>query len=93
MSRPFRDASSGAGLDVVATLPAPVCEKIGEAAKERGETFSGWRRAELIAAVEEEGAAEVPPEEIAFDVRQALLKAPATCGSRRKPSFGLPLRP
>ena len=78
MSKPFRDTSSGVGLDVVVTLPADVCEKIKQAAKERGETFDGWRRAELVAAVEVECTAEVPPEELAFDVRQALAKAPAT---------------
>ena len=42
MSRPFRDASSGGGLDVVVTLPASTVEKIEAAAKERGETVSGW---------------------------------------------------
>ena len=52
MSKPFRDASSGVGLDVVVTLPADVCEKIKQEAKERNETVSGWCRAELIAAVE-----------------------------------------
>ena len=78
MSKPYRDSSDGVGLDVRVTLPAPICEKSREAAKECGETFSGWRRAELIAAVEVDCAAEVPPEELAFDVRQALLKAPAT---------------
>ena len=77
-NKPFRDRSDGAGLDVVVTLPADVCERIKQAAKERGETVAGWRRAELIAAVEVECAAEVPPEELAFDVRQALAKAPAT---------------
>ena len=78
MSKPFRDSSSGVGLDVVVTLPADVCEKIKREAKERGETVAGWRRAELVAAVEVECAAEVPPEEVAFDVRQALLDALAT---------------
>ena len=77
-NKPFRDRSDGVGLDVVVTLPADVCERIKQEAKERGETFDGWRRAELIAAVEAERAAEVPPEELAFDLRQALLKAPAT---------------
>ena len=78
MSKPYRDASSGVGLDVVVTLPADVCERIKQEAKERRETFDGWRRAELVAAVEVECTAEVPPEELAFDVRQALAKAPAT---------------
>lgn len=55
MSEPFRDASSGPGLDVVVTLPASTVEKIEAAAKERGETVSGWRRATLIKAVAVEG--------------------------------------
>ena len=74
MSKPFRDSSSGVGLDVAVTLPADVCERIKLAAKERGETVSGWCRAELIAAVEVACAAEVPPEELAFDMRQALAR-------------------
>ena len=41
MNKPFLDSSDGGGLDVLVTLPAPVCEKIREAAKERGETFEG----------------------------------------------------
>lgn len=36
MSKPFRDSSSGVGLDVVVTLPASVCEQIEVQAKERG---------------------------------------------------------
>ena len=56
VNRPFRDTSSGVGLDMVVTLPAPVVEKIEEAAKERGETAAGWCRAELIAAVEAPGS-------------------------------------
>ena len=55
MSRPFRDASSGGGLDVVVTLPASTVEKIEAAAKERGETVSGWGRATLIEAVAMDG--------------------------------------
>ena len=51
MSKPFRDASSGVGLDVVVTLPASTVEKIEAAARERGETVSGWCRATLIEAV------------------------------------------
>ena len=51
MSKPFRDSSSGGGLDVVVTLPAPVCEKIKQAAKERDKTFEGWHRATIIEAV------------------------------------------
>ena len=35
MSKPFRDASSGVGLDVVVTLPADVCERIKQEAKAR----------------------------------------------------------
>ena len=72
MSKPFRDSSAGVGLDVVVTLPARVVELIEAQAKERGETVSGWCRAELIAAVEVECASEVPPDELAFDVRQAI---------------------
>ena len=56
MSKRFLDTSSGVGLDMVVTLPAPVIEKIEEAAKERGETAEGWCRAELIAAVEAPGS-------------------------------------
>ena len=52
MSKPYRDASSGVGLDVVVTLPAPVVEQIEAQAKEHGETVEGWRRAELVALVE-----------------------------------------
>ena len=55
MSKPFRDSSSGAGLDVVVTLPAPVVEQIEEAAKARGETVAGWCRAALIEAAAVEG--------------------------------------
>ena len=55
MSKPFRDASSGVGLDVVVTLPARVVELIEAQAKERGETVAGWRRAALIEAVAVEG--------------------------------------
>ena len=62
VSKPPRNASSGVGLDVVVTLPAPVVERIEEAAKARGETVGGWRRAELVALVEGEGAAEVSRE-------------------------------
>ena len=72
MSKPFRESSDGVGLEVAVTLPARVVELIEAQAKERGETVAGWCRAELIAAVEVECAAEVPPEELAFDVRQAL---------------------
>ena len=36
---------------MVVTLPATVCEKIKQAAKERDETFEGWRRATIIEAV------------------------------------------
>ena len=52
----------GVGLDVVVTLPAPVVERIEAQAEERGETVAGWRRAELVALVEGEGAAEVSRE-------------------------------
>ena len=55
-NRRFRDTSDGVGLDVTVTLPAGVFERIGELAKERGETTAGWRRAELIAAVEAPGS-------------------------------------
>ena len=55
-NKPFRDTSSGAGLDIVVTLPAPVMENIEQAAKERGETAAGWCRAELIALVESPGS-------------------------------------
>ena len=54
MSKPFRDASPGAGLDVAATPPAPVAGQI--------EATAGWRRAERIAPVEGEGTAEAPPQ-------------------------------
>ena len=37
------------------TLPASTVEKIEAAAKERGETVSGWGRATLIEAVAVEG--------------------------------------
>ena len=74
-----RDASSGAGLDVTVTLPAPVVEKIREAAKERGEDSSGWCRATLIKCVAGlDVIAEVSGEELAFDVRMALARDPAT---------------
>ena len=51
MSKPFRDTSSGVGLDMV--LSAPVSE---EAAKERGETAAGLRGAERTALVEAPGS-------------------------------------
>ena len=52
---------------MVATLPARVVDQINDAAKERGETVSGWCRAELIAIVEDPGS----------DERiRAVLKAP-----------------
>ena len=41
MSKPFRDNSSGVGLDMAVGLPAPVVEEIGKAARERGETVAG----------------------------------------------------
>ena len=78
MSKPFRDSSSRVGLDVVVTLPAPVVEEIERAAKERGETVAGWRRAGLIGLVE--GIPEVSLEDLVFDVRMALLREPATKG-------------
>ena len=56
MSKPFPDTSFGVGLVVVVTLPAPVTEKIKEAAKKRGKTVAGWCRAELIPAVEMPGS-------------------------------------
>ena len=56
MSKRFRDTSSGVGLVVIVTLPAPVTEKIEEAAKERCETAEGWCRAEFIEAVEASGS-------------------------------------
>ena len=55
MSKPFRDSSSGVGLDVVVTLPAPVVDRIEKAAKERGETVAGWCRATIIEAAAVEG--------------------------------------
>ena len=54
--RAHRDTSSGVGLDVTVTLPVEVLERIGELAKERGETAAGWCRAELIALVEAPGS-------------------------------------
>ena len=75
-SKPFRDTSDGGGLDVRVTLPAGprgVVDKIKELAKERGETFSGWCRAELIAAVEAPGS---------DDRIRAVLDA-ATAAARR----------
>ena len=36
VNKAFRDSSSGGGLDVVVTLPAPVVEQIEAQAKERG---------------------------------------------------------
>ena len=80
MSKPFRDSSPGAGRDAAPIPPAPVAGQIEEAAKDRGETTAGWRRAGRIAIAEGEGAAEVTPEELAFDVRMALAKDPATKG-------------
>ena len=59
-------------------LPVAVIHQSEEAAKERGATVPCWRRAELVSLVEGGGAVEVSPDELAFDVRQALLKAPAT---------------
>ena len=78
MSKPYRDASSGTGLDVVVSLPVPVVERIGVQAKVRGETVAGWRRDGLLGLVE--GTPEVPPEDLAFDVRMALAKDPAARG-------------
>lgn len=56
MSKPFRDSSSGVGLDVIVTLPAPVVERIEAQATERGETVAGWCRGEFIALVEAPGS-------------------------------------
>ena len=58
----------------------PAVERIEGAARERGETIAGLRRAELLSLVEGEGAAEASPEELAFDVRTALAKDPARRG-------------
>ena len=78
MSRQSRDSSSGAGLDVVTTLPAPIVEKIGEAAKERGEPVPDWCAVTLIECVAGRSlAAGVPPEERSFDVRAEPESAPA----------------
>ena len=88
MSKPYRDTSDGAGLDVVVPLPAPVVERIEQAARERGETVAGWCRAELVAAVEGEGPrglASVPREELVFDVRMAFN---AFAGRRLTESLG-----
>ena len=65
----------GGGLDVVVTLPAPVVDRIEAQAKERGEMVAGWHRGGLV-----EGTPEVSLEELVFDVRMALLRAPATRG-------------
>ena len=76
MSKPYRDASSGVGLDAVVTLPALVVERIEAQAKARRETVAGWRRDGLLGLVE--GTPEVPLQDLAFGVRMALAKAPAT---------------
>ena len=44
MSKPYRDASSGAGLDVVVTLPAPVLGQIE--ARREGKPGPSSRRKE-----------------------------------------------
>ena len=81
MSEPSREASPGGGREVTLILPPLVAEKIGEAAKERGETVADWCAATLIKRVAGRSvAAGVPPEELSFDVRMALAKAPATKG-------------
>ena len=71
MSEPYRNSFDGERLDVVVTLPTPICEKIREAAKERGETFKGWRWAELVSLVGGGEGAEAPPK-----------SSPSTCGKR-----------
>ena len=58
------------------TLPPELARRTTGAARTRSRSAS--RSATPLAAIEEEAAGEVPPEELAFDVRQALLKAPAT---------------
>ena len=63
---------------MVVTLPVLVVEKIEALAKARGETVEGWCEDGLRGLVE--GTPEVPPEELAFDVRMALAKDP---GARR----------
>ena len=71
MSEPYRNSSDGDGLDVVVMLPAPVCEKIRETAKERGVTLEGWHRADLVSLVGGGDGAEAPPKSSA-----------STCGKR-----------
>ena len=60
MSKPYRNASSGVGLDVVVTLPVPVVERIEAQAKARGETVAGWCRAWLVLLVEGQAGAAAP---------------------------------
>ena len=78
MSKPYRNASPGVELDLVVSLPAPVVERIEAQAKARGETVEGWCEDALRGLVE--GSPEVPPEELAFDVRMALAKDPGAKG-------------
>lgn len=89
MSKPFRDASDGVGLDVVVSLPAPVIEKIEEAADERGETVAGWRRAELTTLVGGEGPGGSPRSRArSWCSTRSRRSAPSRTGGSRRAHGG-----